>query len=143
MPKRFVTGFVLDCKSKLPVEVSRGVRHSEEPNKHFWWSPIIANSKIKSYIILQEYKDQNIDNVYGKARLCVYNSLNKNVVSSECDLQQLLEKKLIDIETIFDNLDQILGGKIGYLTLSSQHPSLDILIAMEDCKGNIGMEHFF
>ena len=144
LPKRFVTGFQIQMEGSLAVEVSRGVRHQEEPPKHFWWGPVLTTTQESTYIVVQEYKnsmDFPLKEMTATMRL--YCSHSHEFLEESVRLIDLISQCSTCIAEIFLTSRQFLKDDFGYFTLYSDHPSLDVLTLISDSNGFVGLEHCF
>lgn len=145
IPSRFVTGFSAKFKEdKLPLEVSRGIRHEGEPPKRFWWGTCIASKKLNSRIILNPYLEFGKGHPNGYALFKLYSAYSK----------KFLEKKYtkfpyknfikgVKPENIFsENVNDFLKDDYGYFTFFSHYTMFDCLVIVEN-DDKKGMEHCF
>ena len=146
VPKRFVTGFESKAPKKLiPIEVSRGVRHADEPPKRFWWGPVIKSAEFDSKIVLNPYTDYSslAPNIMGTFKL--YSQGIKEVICKT--YEELPAVKLaagIKINEIFGfDVAEFLDHKTGYFTLTSEFACFDCLVIYERHDGCIAIEHCF
>ena len=146
VPKRFVTGFESKAPTKvIPTEVSRGVRHSDEPPKRFWWGPVIKSDEFETKIVLNPYTDYSslAPNIKGTFRL--YSQGTKEIISKS--YEELPSENLaagMKINSIFGfDVAEFLDHTTGYFTFYSEFACFDCLVIFERHDGCIAMEHCF
>lgn len=146
IPTRLVTGFIAKYDEKLlPVEVSRGIRHSLEPPKSSWWGPCIVSENLNSKLVFNPYLAYCDSSPNLPASLSLYSSVKHEVI--EISFEELPVEKtrrgvyLQDLTEI--ELGSFFGGQIGYFYFKSGFTSFDCLTIFIRSDGAIALEHCF
>jgi hypothetical protein len=146
IPNRFVTGFICEYdKEKLPIEVSRGIRHIAEPPKRMFWGPCVFNSELGSRIILNPYTMFCNNDPGGSAVFTLFSEKSHNILEKKYDALPVDKFRTgVSLEAIFGaSTEEFLGGGFGYFTFFSNFTMFDCLIIVQRKDGAIGMEHCF
>ena len=146
IPTRLVTGFIAQYNENLlPVEVSRGIRHSLEPPKSSWWGPCIVSDELNSKLVLNPYEKYCDLSPRSPATLSLYSSVSHDVLSLDFeDLPVDLTRKGVFLQELTQvDLRAFFGGEVGYFYLKSTFTSFDCLTVFQRNDGAIGIEHCF
>lgn len=148
LPNRFVTGFEcsLNNGNILPVEVSRGVRHINEPPKRFWWGPCCSDIMGGSKILITSYRQFcELIPEECKALFTFYSAKTKKTIKKEYFKFPVdkFYKGLSPEEIVGFSLDDFFGAQIGYFTFFSEFNSFDVLTMIKGNKGSLSLEHCF
>ncbi len=146
LPNRFVTGFVAQFDShRLPVEVSRGIRHRGEPPKRFWWGPCISSSKLKSKLVLNPYVKYGEGDPSAAASFNLFSSLGHEILKKDYEAFPVEAfSQGVEVEEIFGpKINNFLADDFGYFTFYSSYTMFDCVVIVQRNDGAVGMEHCF
>lgn len=126
--------------SRIPSEACVGFSHEEVPPKHFFWGICACNKKIKSQIMLQQYKIfQNVDIIRTPVIVRLYSSINDKYL--EITINPLEIKNGIYLNKIFPDAEKFLGEGFGWFTIYSHATHAESFSTLENEFGSITIEH--
>jgi len=146
VPNRFVTGFCSQYQNeRLPFEVSRGIRHNDEPVKRYWWGPVAQSDNFSSRIVLNPYEKYTEISPESPVIFKLFSQVSNQHITKEYDTFPVNEfKHGVYLRDIFEgDVDSFLAGGCGYFSFFSEFTYFDCLVIFERRDGSIAMEHCF
>ncbi len=126
--------------SRIPSEACVGFNHEEVPPKHFFWGICAYNNKIKSQIMLQQYKVfQDVDIIRTPVTVRLYSSINDKHMEITINPLEIRNGRYLN--EIFPDVEKFLGEGFGWFTIYSPATHAESYSTMENEFGSITMEH--
>ncbi|MFZ0184311.1 MAG: hypothetical protein WAL88_05700 [Nitrosotalea sp.] len=126
--------------SRIPSEACVGFNHEEVPPKHFFWGICACNDKIKSQIMLQQYKVfPDVDIIRTPVIIRLYTSISDKYLETTINPLEIRNGRYVN--ELFPEAEKFLGDGFGWFTLYSPATHAEAYSTLENEFGSITMEH--